>query len=53
MACERLQAKGDTKELEIHWTEQFLKRYLNLKSKYVSRLEEESKAVLLPKILLL
>ena len=41
MTCELLQTKDDTKELEIHWTEQFLKHHLILKSKYVIRLEKD------------
>src|ERR1700722_19247920 len=31
MAQKPLQAKGDTKELRIHWTEQFLSRHPSLK----------------------
>jgi DDE superfamily endonuclease. len=41
MACELLQAKDDTKELGIHWTEQFLKHHLILKLKFVIRLEKD------------
>jgi hypothetical protein len=40
MAQELLQAKGDTKELGIHWTEQFLLRHPSLKSKFVGGLDK-------------
>ncbi len=41
MACELLQIKDDTKELEIHWTEQFLKCHSILKSKFITELEKD------------
>jgi DDE superfamily endonuclease len=40
MAQELLEAKGDTKELGLHWTEQFLSRYPSLKSKFVRGLDK-------------
>ena len=51
MACELLQAKGDTKELGIHWTEQFLKRHLILKSKFITGLEKDRVAAEDPDII--
>ena len=51
MACELLQIKNDTKELGIHWTEQFLKQYLILKSKYVTGLEKDRVAAEDPDII--
>ena len=51
MACELLQAKDDTKELEIHWTEQFLKRHPILKSKYITGLEKDCVAAEDPDII--
>ena len=41
MTCELLQVKDDTKELGIHWTEQFLKRHPTLKSKFITGLEKD------------
>ena len=41
MTCELLWAKDDTKELEIHWTEQFLKCHPILKSKFITELEKD------------
>ena len=41
MASALLQAKGDTKALGIHWTDQFLNRHPNLKSKFVTGLEKD------------
>jgi hypothetical protein len=40
MATELLLKKGDTKELRVHWTEQYLNCYLVLKTKYVARLDK-------------
>jgi len=40
MATELLLEKGDTKELGIHWTEQYLKRYPVLKTKFVAGLDK-------------
>ena len=40
MAVELLQAKNDMQELEIHWTEQFLKHHPHLKFKFIFRLEK-------------
>jgi hypothetical protein len=51
MTCELLQAKGDIKELGIHWTEQFLKRHPILKSKFVSGLEKDRVAAENPAII--
>ena len=41
MASALLQAKGDTKALGIHWTDQFLNRHPSLKSKFVTGLEKD------------
>ena len=41
MAIELLKAKGDNKELGIHWTDAFLQRYPILKSKFISGLDKE------------
>lgn len=51
MASKLLQAKDDIKELRIHWTEQFLKRYLILKLKFISGLEKDRVAAEDPTIL--
>ena len=51
MACELLQVKDDTKELEIHWTEQFLKRHPILKSKFITGLEKDCVATEDPDII--
>jgi hypothetical protein len=40
MATELLLEKGDTKELGVHWTEQYLDRYPVLKTKYVAGLDK-------------
>jgi hypothetical protein len=40
MATELLLKKGDTKELGIHWTEQYLKQYLILKTKFIAGLDK-------------
>lgn len=36
MASEMLKEKGDTAGLGIHWTDQFLQRYPDLKTKYIA-----------------
>jgi hypothetical protein len=41
MAIELLVAKGDTKDLGVHWTDQFLYRHPDLKTKFVSGLDKE------------
>src|SRR5256885_27154 len=41
MAIELLNDKGDTEDLGVHWTEQFLDRHPQLKSKFVSGLDKE------------
>ena len=41
MAIELLAAKGDTEDLGVHWTEQYIDRHLQLKSKFVSALDKE------------
>jgi hypothetical protein len=41
MATELLIDKGDTADLGIHWTEQFLHRYPELKAKYVAGLDKQ------------
>ena len=41
MAIELLMDKGDTQDLGIHWTDQFLHRYPELKSKFVAGLDKE------------
>ena len=51
MACELLQIKDDTKELEIHWTEQFLKCHPILKLKFITRLEKDHVTVKDPDII--
>jgi hypothetical protein len=40
MATELLHEKGDTKELGIHWTKQYISRYLVLKTKFVFGLDK-------------
>jgi len=40
IAIELLLEKGDTKELGIHWTKQYLKRYPVLKTKFVAGLDK-------------
>jgi hypothetical protein len=41
MATELLVAKGDIQDLGIHWTDQFLSRHPELKTKFVSGLDKE------------
>jgi len=41
MAKELLLNKGETADLGIHWTEQFLHQHLQLKSKFVAALDKE------------
>jgi hypothetical protein len=41
MATNLLVEKGDTADLGVHWTDQFLSRYLELKSKFVAGLDKE------------
>jgi len=41
MAQELLLDKGNTAALGVHWTDQFLRRHLELKSKYVAGLDKE------------
>ena len=41
MAIELLVAKGDTEDLGVHWTEQYIDRHLQLKSKFVSTLDKK------------
>jgi hypothetical protein len=41
MATELLVAKGDTADLGVHWTDQFLSRYPELKTKFVTGLDKE------------
>jgi len=41
MAIELLAAKGDTEDLGVHWTEQYIDRHPQLKSKFVSALDKE------------
>src|ERR1700722_176770 len=41
MAIELLKAKGDNKELGIHWTDAFLELYSILKSNFISGLDKE------------
>jgi hypothetical protein len=41
MAIELLANKGDTADLGVHWTEQFLHRYPQLRSKFVAGLDKE------------
>jgi sarcosine oxidase delta subunit len=41
MTRELLQAKGDTKEFGVHWTEQFLRCHPTLKSKLVPGLDKD------------
>jgi len=41
MAIELLADKGDMKDLGIHWTEQFLHRFPQLKTKFVAGLDKE------------
>jgi hypothetical protein len=40
MAEELLRAKGDRKELSVHWQEQFLSRFSELKTKYIGGLDK-------------
>src|SRR5450432_4026227 len=40
MAEELLRAKGDRKELGVHWQEQFLSRFSELKTKYIGGLDK-------------
>ena len=41
MAIELLAAKSDTEDLGVHWTEQYIDRHPQLKSKFVSALDKE------------
>ena len=41
MVIELLAAKGDTEDLGVHWTEQYIDRHPQLKSKFVSALDKE------------
>jgi hypothetical protein len=41
MATELLMAKGDTRDLGVHWTDHSLRRYPELKSKFVAGLDKE------------
>ena len=41
MAIELLVAEGDTEDLGVHWTEQYIDRHLQLKSKFVSTLDKK------------
>jgi len=41
MAKELLLDKGDTADLSVHWTDQFLSRHPDLKSKFVAGLDKE------------
>jgi hypothetical protein len=41
MATELLVAKGDTADLGIHWTDQFLYRHPELRTKFVTGLDKE------------
>ena len=41
MAIELLATKGDTEDLGVYWTEQYIDRHLQLKSKFVSALDKE------------
>ena len=41
MAQELLLDKGDTAALGVHWTDQFLRRHPELKSKYIAALDKE------------
>jgi hypothetical protein len=41
MAQELLLDKGDTADLGVYWTDQFLRRHLELKSKFVAALDKE------------
>jgi len=36
-----LTTKGDTEDLGVHWTEQYIDRHPQLKSKFVSALDKE------------
>jgi hypothetical protein len=52
MAAEFLRAKSDTKDLGLHWTDNFLRRYPMLKSKFVSGLDKERALAQDPSILM-
>jgi hypothetical protein len=41
MATELLVAKGDMEDLSVHWTDQFLHRYPELQTKFVTGLDKE------------
>src|SRR5947207_15117738 len=41
MAIEIIATKGNTEDLEVHWTEQYIDRHLQLKSKFISALDKK------------
>jgi hypothetical protein len=41
MAIKLLVDKGNTADLGVHWTEQFLSRYPELKAKFIAGLDKE------------
>ena len=41
MAIELLATKDNIKDLGVHWTEQYIDRHLQLKSKFVSTLDKK------------
>jgi hypothetical protein len=41
MAVDLLTEKGDMRDLGIHWTDQFLNRFLALRTKFVAGLDKE------------
>jgi hypothetical protein len=41
MATELLVAKGDTVDLGVHWTDQFLRWHPKLRTKFVTELDKE------------
>jgi len=41
IAIELLMDKGDTRDLSVHWTDQFFHRYPDLKTKFVAGLDKE------------
>ena len=50
MAIELLMEKGDTADLGIHWTTQFLHRYSQLRTKFVTGLDKQQAAAQDPDI---